>query len=182
MQKTWKIAVAGNPNSGKTSLFNALTGSRRHVGNYPGVTVERVEGRRTEGEDTLVFVDLPGTYSLTAYSEEERVARRFLVQEKPDVVVDVVDASNIERNLYLTVQLIELGVPLVIAFNMSDVARARDRVRPRKTVAFPRGADRADRRAPGQGRTRAGSRRARRGPGQCRIQAPAYPLRRRTRA
>ena len=125
MSTTTKIAVAGNPNSGKTSLFNALTGARHHVGNYPGVTVERVEGRRVEGDRTLNFVDLPGTYSLTAYSEEERVARGFLIEEKPDVVLNVVDASNVERNLYLTVQLIELGVPLVIAFNMSDVAEAR---------------------------------------------------------
>ena len=125
MKKSMVVALAGNPNSGKTTLFNALTGSRQHVGNYPGVTVEKKEGScRFEGEEIRV-VDLPGTYSLTAYSIEERVARQFIVEEKPDVVVDVVDASNLERNLYLAVQLMELGVPVVLALNMSDVAKAR---------------------------------------------------------
>jgi ferrous iron transport protein B len=119
------VALAGNPNSGKTTLFNELTGARQHVGNYPGVTVERKEGScRHEGVE-LQIVDLPGTYSLTAYSAEERVTRNFIVEEKPDVVVDILDASNLERNLYLAVQLIELGVPLVLAFNMSDMAKAR---------------------------------------------------------
>lgn len=119
------VALTGNPNSGKTTLFNALTGARQHVGNYPGVTVERKEGsRRHEGVE-LKIVDLPGTYSLTAYSAEELVARNFLIDERPDVVVDVLDASNLERNLYLAVQLMELGAPLVLAFNMSDMARAR---------------------------------------------------------
>ena len=125
MKKPIVLALAGNPNSGKTTLFNQLTGSRQHVGNYPGVTVEKKEGScRFEGEEIRV-VDLPGTYSLTAYSIEERVARQFIVEEKPDVVVDVVDASNLERNLYLAVQLMELGVPVVLALNMSDVAKAR---------------------------------------------------------
>ena len=125
MKKPSVLALAGNPNSGKTTLFNQLTGSRQHVGNYPGVTVEKKEGScRFEGEEIRV-VDLPGTYSLTAYSIEERVARQFIVEEKPDVVVDVVDASNLERNLYLAVQLMELGVPVVLALNMSDVAKAR---------------------------------------------------------
>lgn len=119
------IALAGNPNSGKTTIFNALTGARQHVGNYPGVTVERKEGFLRHGDDELQIVDLPGTYSLTAYSTEELVARNFLVEEKPDVVVDILDASNLERNLYLAVQLKELGVPLVLAFNMSDQAKAR---------------------------------------------------------
>ncbi len=119
------VALAGNPNSGKTTIFNNLTGSRQHVGNYPGVTVERKEGNiRYDGHE-IVFVDLPGTYSLTAYSAEELVARNFIVDEKPDVVVDIIDSSNLERNLYLTVQLMETGASLVLAFNMSDEARTR---------------------------------------------------------
>jgi len=119
------VALAGNPNSGKTTIFNELTGARQHVGNYPGVTVERKEGFRRHGDIELQIVDLPGTYSLTAYSAEELVARNFIIDEKPDVVVDILDASNLERNLYLAVQLMELGVPLVLAFNMSDMAKAR---------------------------------------------------------
>ena len=119
------VALAGNPNSGKTSLFNALTGARQHVGNYPGVTVEIKEGETRHGGREITWVDLPGAYSLTAYSPEEQAARRFLVEDRPDVVVDIVDASNLERNLYLAVQMMELGLPLVLAFNMSDVARAR---------------------------------------------------------
>ena len=125
MKRRIVVALAGNPNSGKTTIFNELTGARRHVGNYPGVTVERKEGWCRHGEVELQVVDLPGTYSLTAYSAEELVARNFIIEEKPDVVVDVIDASNLERNLYLAVQLMELGVPLVLAFNMSDMARAR---------------------------------------------------------
>ncbi len=125
MSETITIALAGNPNSGKTTIFNALTGLRQHVGNYAGVTVEKVAGRCRHGGADFEVVDLPGTYSLTAYSIEERVARRFLVAERPSVVVDIVDASNLERNLYLATQLMELGVPLVLALNMSDVARVR---------------------------------------------------------
>jgi ferrous iron transport protein B len=121
----WLVALAGNPNSGKTTVFNALTGTRQHTGNYPGVTVEKKEGLcRVQGR-TLRIVDLPGVYSLTAYSMEELVARHFLLKERPDVVVDVVDASNLERHLYLAVQLIEMKVPLVLALNMSDLARQR---------------------------------------------------------
>ncbi len=120
-----KIALAGNPNSGKTTIFNNITGARQRVGNYPGVTVEKKEGTTTYKGRQLNIVDLPGTYSLTAYSVEELVARDFIINEKPDVVIDVIDASNLERNLYLAVQLIELGVPLVLAFNMSDVAEQR---------------------------------------------------------
>jgi len=119
------VAIAGNPNSGKTTIFNELTGARQHVGNYPGVTVERKEGFRRHGDIELRIVDLPGTYSLTAYSAEELVTRNFIIDEKPDVVVDIIDASNLERNLYLAVQLMELGVPLVLTFNMSDLAKAR---------------------------------------------------------
>jgi ferrous iron transport protein B len=119
-----RLALAGNPNAGKTTIFNALTGARQHVGNYPGVTVERKEGfTRHNGLDVHVE-DLPGTYSLDAHSPEEIVAQRMLLDETPDVVVDIVDASNLERNLYLTTQLLELGVPVVVAMNMSDVAAA----------------------------------------------------------
>jgi ferrous iron transport protein B len=120
------VALAGIPNSGKTSLFNGLTGARQHVGNYPGVTVERKEGFRRFGDLDLKFVDLPGTYSLTTISAEERVARQVLLDtaEPPDLVVCVVDASNLERHLYLAVQLIEADLPVVIALNMVDVARS----------------------------------------------------------
>ncbi len=120
-----RITLAGNPNSGKTTLFNYLTGARQHVGNYPGVTVDIKKGTLTHDNQQLSVVDLPGTYSLTAYSEEELVARDYLVNEQPDVVVDIVDGSNLERNLYLTCQFLELGVPLVIALNMVDVAEKR---------------------------------------------------------
>jgi ferrous iron transport protein B len=119
-----RIALAGNPNSGKTSVFNAMTGARQHVGNYPGVTVEHKEGLRKIDGVELTIVDLPGTYSLTAHSEDELVARDFIVEEKPDAVIAVVDASNLERNLYLATQLLELEVPLVLDFNMSDLAES----------------------------------------------------------
>jgi ferrous iron transport protein B len=119
------VALAGNPNSGKTTLFNALTGTRQHVGNYPGVTVERKEGICRHTGCELQVVDLPGIYSLTAYSMEEVVARNVIVEEGIDVVADIVDASNLERNLYLAIQLMEMRVPLVLAFNMSDMAKAR---------------------------------------------------------
>ena len=125
MSRKITIALAGNPNSGKSTLFNRITGDRQHVGNYPGVTVERKDGLCRHGGVEIEVVDLPGTYSLTAYSVEELVARDFLVDEKPDVVVNIIDASNIERNLYLSVQLMELGVPLLLAFNMTDVAKLR---------------------------------------------------------
>ena len=120
--KKIKVALAGNPNSGKTSIFNLLTGARQHVGNYPGVTVEKKEGLCKYDGHEITFVDLPGTYSLTAYTIEEIVTRNFIIEEQPDVVVDIVDASSIERNLYLATQLIELNVPLILAFNMSDIA------------------------------------------------------------
>jgi ferrous iron transport protein B len=118
--KSLRIALAGNPNSGKTTLFNAITGARHHVGNWPGVTVEKKEGYITFDDREITVVDLPGTYSLTAYSIEEIVARRFIVHEKPDLVVHVVDASNLERNLFLTTQLLQLGTKVVLALNMSD--------------------------------------------------------------
>ena len=119
------IALAGNPNSGKTTLFNALTGAHQHVGNYPGVTVAKKQGTYVDNGNKMTIVDLPGTYSLTAYSLEEVVARNFLVNDKPAVVIDIVDASNLERNLYLTLQFMELGVPVCIALNMVDVAKNR---------------------------------------------------------
>lgn len=119
------VALAGNPNSGKSSIFNMLTGAHQHVGNYPGVTVEKLEGLCTHSQTKITVVDLPGTYSLTAYSTEELIARRYILEQTPDVVVDVIDASNIERNLYLATQLIEMNVPLVLAFNMSDLAKRR---------------------------------------------------------
>ena len=119
------VALAGNPNSGKTCIFNMLTGARQHVGNYPGVTVEKKEGLCRDADYEMTMVDLPGTYSLTAYSVEELVARNFIIDDQPDVVVDIIDSSNIERNLYLATQLIEMNAPLILAFNMSDVAEQR---------------------------------------------------------
>ena len=119
-----KIALAGNPNAGKTTLFNALTGSNQFVGNWPGVTVEKKEGRLLHSSD-VVIVDLPGIYSLSPYTLEEVVARRFLVDERPDAILNIIDGTNLERNLYLTTQLIELGIPVVIAINMMDVVRKR---------------------------------------------------------
>jgi ferrous iron transport protein B len=121
------VALAGNPNSGKTSIFNRLTGSNQHVANFPGVTVERKEGRTRAGDRSCRVVDLPGTYSLTAYSIEEIVARNFLVDARPDLVIDVLDASNLQRNLYLATQLLELERPLLLAANMLDIARRRGR-------------------------------------------------------
>ncbi|NUQ83601.1 MAG: ferrous iron transport protein B [Anaerolineales bacterium] len=114
------IALAGNPNAGKTTIFNALTGLRQHTGNWPGKTVEKKEGEIEHEGKTINIVDLPGTYSLTAYSPEEIIARDFIIEERPDVVVNVVDATNLERNLYLTLQLLELEVPVVLALNMTD--------------------------------------------------------------
>lgn len=122
---TVTVALAGNPNSGKTTLFNALTGAHQHVGNYPGVTVEKKTGELKHKGVHLEIVDLPGTYSLTAYTTEELVARDYIFDEQPDVVVDVIDASNLERNLYLAVQFLEMGVPMVLALNMSDLAQRR---------------------------------------------------------
>ena len=103
------VALAGNPNSGKTTIFNNLTGHRQKVGNYPGVTVEKKEGICRFSDVCITVVDLPGTYSLTAYSADELVARRFIIHEKPDVIVDIIDSSNLERNLYLTVQLMAVS-------------------------------------------------------------------------
>jgi len=124
-EKSLTVALAGNPNSGKTTIFNNLTGAHQHVGNYPGVTVEKKEGTCFHRGVCIQVVDLPGTYSLTPYSIEEVVARDFIIEGRPDVVVDIIDASNLERNLYLATQLIALRVPLILALNMSDVAERR---------------------------------------------------------
>ena len=125
MRKKITVALVGNPNAGKTTIFNALTGARQHVGNWPGVTVEKKEGTVKIGDTEIHVVDLPGTYSLTALSLEEIIARNFILGGGADVVVDVVDASNLERNLYLAVQLMEMGVKMVMALNMIDVAHGR---------------------------------------------------------
>ena len=124
MEKQIRIALAGNPNSGKTTLFNALTGSNQFVGNWPGVTVEKKEGRLKNHKDVIV-TDLPGIYSLSPYTLEEVVARNYLIEERPDVILNIVDATNLERNLYLTTQLVEIGIPVVIALNMMDLVRRK---------------------------------------------------------
>lgn len=115
-----KIALAGNPNCGKTTLFNALTGSNQFVGNWPGVTVEKKEGK-IKGNKEATLVDLPGIYSLSPYTLEEVVARNYLITEKPDAIINIVDGTNIERNLYLSTQIMELGIPVIMAVNMVDV-------------------------------------------------------------
>ena len=120
-----RFALAGNPNSGKTTLFNALTGSTAHVGNWPGVTVDKREGVYKKGDVPIDIVDLPGVYSLSPYTPEEVIARNFLLDEKPDGIINIVDATNLERNLYLTTQLMELDVPMVVALNMTDVLDKR---------------------------------------------------------
>ena len=117
-----RIALAGNPNSGKTTLFNALTGSNQFVGNWPGVTVEKKEGRLRR-HDGVIITDLPGIYSLSPYTLEEVVARNYLINERPDASLNIIDGTNLERNLYLTTQLVELGIPVVLAINMMDIIR-----------------------------------------------------------
>jgi ferrous iron transport protein B len=119
------VALAGQPNSGKSTIFNMLTGARQHVANYPGVTVEKKSGSFSLKDNRVELVDLPGTHSLTSYTLEERIARNFLLNDKPAAVVDVMDASNLERNLYLTFQLAEMDIPLVVDLNMIDVAEKR---------------------------------------------------------
>ena len=118
-----KIALAGNPNAGKTTLFNALTGSNQFVGNWPGVTVEKKEGKLKGHNGDVVIMDLPGIYSLSPYTLEEVVSRDYLVKERPDAILNIVDGTNLERNLYLTTQLAELGIPMVVAVNMMDIVK-----------------------------------------------------------
>ena len=131
----YKIALAGNPNCGKTTLFNALTGSNQYVGNWPGVTVEKKEGRLKDDKD-VVLTDLPGIYSLSPYTLEEVVTRKYITEESPDAVINIVDASNIERNLYLTTQVVEMGLPVIVALNMMDIVRKRgDRIDTKKLSA-----------------------------------------------
>ena len=128
-QHQWKVALVGNPNCGKTTLFNALTGSDQYVGNWPGVTVEKKEGTAKVGDVSFTVVDLPGIYSLSPYSMEELVARRFIIGEKPDAIINIVDATNLERNLYLTMQLLELERPMVLALNfMDEVEKKGDQI------------------------------------------------------
>lgn len=117
-----KIALAGNPNSGKTTLFNALTGSNQFVGNWPGVTVEKKEGKLKDNKEVTI-TDLPGIYSLSPYTLEEVTARNYLITERPDAILNIVDGTNLERNLYLSTQLMELGIPVVLAVNMMDMVR-----------------------------------------------------------
>ena len=125
MEKQIKIALAGNPNCGKTTLFNALTGSNQFVGNWPGVTVEKKEGKAMYKSQEFKLIDLPGIYSLTSYTMEETVSRQFILSDEVDVIINVVDASSLERNLYLTMQLIELKKPVILALNMMDIVEER---------------------------------------------------------
>src|SRR6266498_350023 len=124
-RKTVTVAVAGNPNSGKSTLINAIAGTRLHVGNWPGVTVEKKEAVFEYEGIRIKLVDLPGTYSLSPYTQEEIITRDYLVHEMPDVIINVVDATNLERNLYLTVQLLELDIPVIMALNIYDEAEKK---------------------------------------------------------
>ncbi len=123
--KHFKIAIAGNPNCGKTTLFNAMTGSHQQVGNWPGVTVDRIDGTYTDGDTKVDVTDLPGIYSLSAYSIDETIARKHILEENPDLVVNILDATNLERNLFLTTQLLEMRVPIIVVLNMMDLAKKR---------------------------------------------------------
>jgi ferrous iron transport protein B len=121
----WRLALIGNPNTGKSSIFNALTGAQQHVGNWPGKTVEKKSGTFTHAGREFELIDLPGAYSLSAFSAEESIAREALLELCPHLVIVVLDASNLERNLYLAVQVLEMGLPVVVALNMIDAAKAR---------------------------------------------------------
>ena len=118
-----RFALIGNPNCGKTTLFNSLTGSTAHVGNWPGVTVDKKDGYYKKLEEEIAIIDLPGIYSFSPYTSEEVVSRNYILDDKPDCVINIIDVTNIERNLYLTTQLMEINVPVIIALNMMDVLR-----------------------------------------------------------
>ena len=120
MEREVKIALAGNPNCGKTTLFNALTGANQFVGNWPGVTVEKKEGK-LKGHKNVTIMDLPGIYSLSPYTMEEVVSRNYLIRERPDAILNIIDGTNLERNLYLTTQLTELGIPVVLALSLIHI-------------------------------------------------------------
>jgi Fe2+ transport system protein B len=120
------IALAGNQNSGKTTLFNELTGASQYVGNWPGVTVEKKMGH-LKSDKTLTFLDLPGVYSLSPYTLEERISRKYLIEQPPDLILDILDSTNLERNLYLSLQLMETGLPMVLALNMKDLLKKQGR-------------------------------------------------------
>ena len=135
MKMAIKIALAGNPNCGKTTLFNALTGANQYVGNWPGVTVEKKEGK-LKGNREVTITDLPGIYSLSPYTPEEVVARNYLIRERPDAIINIVDGTNMERNLYLSTQILELGIPVVLAVNMMDIVqKSGDRIHVDKLAA-----------------------------------------------
>ena len=124
--KKIKAVLAGQPNCGKSTIFNLVSGIEQHIANYPGVTVDKKTGFFRFDDYKIEMVDLPGTYSFSSYSLEERVAKEYILNEKPDVIINVVDASNLKRNLYLTFQLLEIGIPVVLVLNMMDVAKRRD--------------------------------------------------------
>ena len=128
LMKELIVGLAGNPNVGKTTVFNQLTGMHQHVGNWPGKTVERAEGHFSHGDYNYDVIDLPGNYALSAHSMEEIVSRDFIVDDDSDVIINVVDAANLERNLYLTVQMMELGANLVMALNMNDFAKKKEHI------------------------------------------------------
>ncbi|MEJ2489109.1 MAG: FeoB small GTPase domain-containing protein [Sulfurovaceae bacterium] len=123
--KKIKVALAGQPNCGKSTIFNMVSGIEQHIANYPGVTVDKKVGFFKYEEYKVEMVDLPGTYSFSSYSLEERTAKEFIIDESPDIIVNVIDASNLKRNLYLTFQLLEIGIPVIVVLNMMDVAKRR---------------------------------------------------------
>ena len=118
-----KFALVGNPNCGKTTLINTLTGSTAHVGNWPGVTVDKKEGTYKKGKEPISIIDLPGIYSLSPYTDEEVISRNYILEEKPECIINIIDATNLERNLYLITQLMEIDAPIIIALNMMDIVR-----------------------------------------------------------
>lgn len=123
--KHFKIALAGQPNCGKSTIFNMLSGVKQHIANYPGITVDKKSAFFTLEEAKIELVDLPGIYSLSSFSPEERVTRNFLLNEKPDLIINVIDASNLTRHLYLTTQLCEMGIPILLVLNMMDIAKKK---------------------------------------------------------